>query len=204
MSAWVCGQCHSINAARSGRCYSCGVRREKPGEETADSRYLSQVASNAMAVAPPTFLYTGVLLRGVAYLIDVLIIAAVWAIALAVPSFRQLLPAGLGVALVIGTFAYFIVGWADFGTTVGMRLLRLRIVRETDGTDIGYGRAILRLIVFMLVGALLPGFLIALPMVIDRRRRGFHDRAAGTVVIRPANGRLEYPTPRFGFVPASG
>jgi hypothetical protein len=41
--------------------------------------------------------------------------------------------------------------------------------------------------------------------VLDRRRRALHDRAAGSVVIRPANGRLEYPAPRFGSLfPASG
>jgi uncharacterized RDD family membrane protein YckC len=68
-----------------------------------------------------------------------------------------------------------------------MRLLGLRIVRGSDGSKIDYGVAAVRFAVFLVsVGAtfVIVGLLLALPMVLDRRRRAIHDRVAGTVVLR--------------------
>jgi uncharacterized RDD family membrane protein YckC len=63
---------------------------------------------------------------------------------------------------------------ATTGFTVGKRLLGLRVAR-LDGGPVGFGRSLLRVLLFLLV---VP------PLVLDNDLRGLHDRAAGTIVIR--------------------
>jgi uncharacterized RDD family membrane protein YckC len=60
------------------------------------------------------------------------------------------------------------------GLTLGKRLAGIRVAR-LDGKPIGFGRALLRTLLLLLV---VP------PLVTDRDMRGLHDRAANTVVIR--------------------
>jgi uncharacterized RDD family membrane protein YckC len=61
------------------------------------------------------------------------------------------------------------------GQTVGMRLLRLRVVALGDSPRLGVPRAIVR---FALLCLLVPA------LVTDRDGRGLHDKAGGTVVVR--------------------
>lgn len=66
------------------------------------------------------------------------------------------------------------------GADAGHRLLGLRVVRPTGG-PIGLGRALVRELAFALALALLAaGVLTALA---DRRRQGWHDKLAGSVVV---------------------
>ena len=60
------------------------------------------------------------------------------------------------------------------GFTVGKRLLGMRVAR-LDGNPVGFYRALIRTILFLLV---VP------PLVLDADLRGLHDKAAGTIVIR--------------------
>jgi uncharacterized RDD family membrane protein YckC len=62
-----------------------------------------------------------------------------------------------------------------------MRLFRLRVVRDADGGPISGGQAILRLIGFWVSSFVL--YLGFIWILIDSRRRGWHDLIAGTVVI---------------------
>ena len=199
MSAWVCSLCHSINNERHDTCYSCRRGRgdqSSQGQQSNPAYPTWQPSNERSGAAEPTFLYTGVLLRGLAYLVDVVLVSAYWLALFTIPFTRALNGPVLAVLLVGGTVLYFLVGWAEFGTTIGMRLFRLKIVRASDGRPIGYLRALVRIIVFVVSFLLLPGGLLMLPVVLDRRRRALHDHAAGSVVIRPASGRFEYPTPR--------
>lgn len=75
------------------------------------------------------------------------------------------------VAVLIIEYGLFI---GVFGATPGMYLLRLRCVRVTDRGPIGIPRASLR-------GVLLALFVPAL--IMDERRRGLHDKAAGSIVV---------------------
>jgi uncharacterized RDD family membrane protein YckC len=61
------------------------------------------------------------------------------------------------------------------GQTVGMRLLRLRVVRVGPEPRVGPARAMLR---FALLCLLIPA------VITDRDGRGLHDKAAGTAVVR--------------------
>lgn len=73
--------------------------------------------------------------------------------------------------------------WTAMGATPGKWVCGLRIVRAADAGPIGAIEALTRLIGYG-VSFLLPlGFLW---IAIDRRRRGWHDLIAGTLVIRTA------------------
>jgi uncharacterized RDD family membrane protein YckC len=60
------------------------------------------------------------------------------------------------------------------GFTVGMRLLGLRVMR-LDGKPVGFGWAFVRTLLLLTV---IPA------LITDYHRRGLHDRAANTIVVR--------------------
>jgi len=130
--------------------------------------------------------------RLVAYVIDLLIQGAL-AIAvfllsiLAAALFPPLFLLGVLGWLAI-SLAYFPYFWSRSGQTPGMKLMELKLVRDADGGPITTGQAILRL-----VGYWVSSFVFYLGFIwifIDKRRRGWHDLIAGTVVIgAPSNRR---------------
>ena len=88
---------------------------------------------------------------------------------------------GLRGLLFVVTAAYFVISWARGGQTIGMRAWRLRVV-DADGTALGWLRAILRFAVACVsLLALGVGFFWCL---FDRRKRGWHDLAARSVLVR--------------------
>jgi len=77
---------------------------------------------------------------------------------------------------------YFPFFWARGGQTLGMKPFGLRVVRDRDGGRIGWGTALLRLVGLWVAAAVLYiGFIW---IFIDKRRRGWQDLIAGTVVIK--------------------
>ena len=87
---------------------------------------------------------------------------------------------GCIVASLVG-LVYFPWFWARGGQTPGMRATGIRVVRDRDGGPVGGGAAILRLIGFWISG--LVFYLGYIWVLIDVRRRGWHDLLAGTCVI---------------------
>lgn len=79
------------------------------------------------------------------------------------------------VAVLIFEYAFFI---GLFAQTPGMWLTRIRCVSVVDGGRIGVPRAFLR-------GLLLA--LVVPPLLMDERRRGAHDRVAGSIVLPVPN-----------------
>jgi uncharacterized RDD family membrane protein YckC len=77
---------------------------------------------------------------------------------------------------------YFPFFWARGGQTPGMRPFGLRVVRDRDGSRIGWGTALLRLLGMYVASAVF--YLGFIWIFIDKRRRGWHDLIAGTVVIK--------------------
>jgi uncharacterized RDD family membrane protein YckC len=142
-------------------------------------------------VPPPTVRFAGVAWRGIAFLVDLVFFATYWWVLFTTPVGPALNGPLLAALLVGGPVLYFTLGWGRFGTTVGMRILRLRVVRAFDGGPIGFKTAAVRaiaLMVLLVTCVAIVGFgLIALPIVLDPRRRGIHDQVAGTLVLRPAN-----------------
>jgi uncharacterized RDD family membrane protein YckC len=85
---------------------------------------------------------------------------------------------------------YFVSFWTLTGETPGMRFMGIRVVATRGGLP---SRAqALRRFVGMLVCAIPvgAGFLFVL---VDDRRRGLHDRLAGTLVVHRAGVRLPAP-----------
>ena len=65
-----------------------------------------------------------------------------------------------------------------------MRIFGLRVVRDRDGGPISVGQAILRLFGYWIDG--LVFYLGYIWILIDKRKRGWHDLIAGTVVVKRA------------------
>lgn len=81
-------------------------------------------------------------------------------------------------ALVL-SFVYFIVSWARSGQTIGKALTGIKVVRA-DGYPLGYGKAVLRYIGYLISAVVLSlGFLW---IGFDGKRQGWHDKIAGTLV----------------------
>ncbi len=84
------------------------------------------------------------------------------------------------IAIVV-TFGYWIYFWGSSGQTLGMRLLRLRVVDANTGAPIGYGRATIRLLMtFVNTWACYVGWIW---VAFDARKQGWHDKVANSVVI---------------------
>jgi len=94
---------------------------------------------------------------------------------------------GIGLVILGGIVAslvglvYFPWFWARGGQTPGMRATGIRVVRDRDGGQVDGGAAILRLIGFWISGSVF--YLGYIWVLIDVRRRGWHDLLAGTCVI---------------------
>lgn len=88
--------------------------------------------------------------------------------------------ASLVLGLLVGLSYYVgMHGWR--GATLGKMALGIRVAR-IDGSSIGYGVALTRY-VLMVVLAFVPFGIAYLVMVDHPRRQCWHDRAVGTVVI---------------------
>jgi uncharacterized RDD family membrane protein YckC len=77
---------------------------------------------------------------------------------------------------------YFPFFWARGGQTPGMWPFGLRVVRDLDGGRIGWGAALLRMLGMYVASAVF--YLGFIWILVDKRRRGFHDLIAGTVVVK--------------------
>ena len=96
-----------------------------------------------------------------------------------------------GVLSIVG--ALVIVAWAiiviylqaEKAAGPGMRLMKLQLVGFYDGRPIGWGRVLLRAVIFWLLAITGIGLVIMLiTLLAHPRKQGWHDRAAKAVVIR--------------------
>lgn len=85
-----------------------------------------------------------------------------------------------GGAWLIWVIVYFVWFWTLTGQTPGNRLMGIRVVRAKGGL-ISAPKGMLRVVATVI--AALPLGAGFLPVLVDERRRGLHDRIAGTVVI---------------------
>jgi uncharacterized RDD family membrane protein YckC len=147
--------------------------------------------------------YEGLVTRGIAFAIDsavvnlvALIVSVSVGLALSVldPSanVEQAALAVGGAAYVVWSVGYFVTFWSTTGQTPGDRLLQIRVCRAADGDVLRPRKSLLRFGAMMLCA--LPLFAGFLPILVDNRRRGPHDRLAGSVVVsapvEPRPGRV--------------
>jgi uncharacterized RDD family membrane protein YckC len=79
--------------------------------------------------------------------------------------------------VVVGYFTFF---WTLVGFTPGKALLGLKVVRK-DGAKVSFGRSLLRFFAYFISAIFL--FLGFLWILWDPKRRGWHDKIAGTQVL---------------------
>lgn len=142
----------------------------------------------------PGIRFAGPGARLVAYIIDAILVAVFMFVVVlvfgalvtgAAVSGSAGLAVGGGILLVLAVlgvaFLYFPFFWARGGQTPGMKVFRIRIVRDRDGGPISGGQALLRLLGYFVNGVVF--YIGYVWILIDKRRRGWHDLIAGTVVI---------------------
>jgi uncharacterized RDD family membrane protein YckC len=86
---------------------------------------------------------------------------------------------GVGVLISIAYFTYF---EGSSGQTVGKMACNIRVIDDTSGGSIGYGRAFLRWIGRIL--STIPILLGYFWMLWDDRKQCWHDKIANDVVVR--------------------
>jgi uncharacterized RDD family membrane protein YckC len=90
----------------------------------------------------------------------------------------QLLVELISIAISVGYFVFF---WGR-GSTLGMRLFHLRVADATTGLPIGYGRAGLRYVGYIL--SVIVCYIGLIWAAFDSRKQGWHDKIASTVVLQ--------------------
>ena len=126
--------------------------------------------------------------RFVAYVIDAVVPAiASLLINVGVRGGGDGVNAPLVVVGVVLALAWAVFCWQQLAVKAaspGMRLLKLQVVGFFDGRPIGWGRVLLRWLIFAVLSATGVGLLLLLASVlVSPRHQGWHDRAAGAVVI---------------------
>ena len=134
--------------------------------------------------------FAGVFSRGFAFVVDLLAVHLAFVVCSALvalvsslvgtlrPTWLVAVLAASGWALLVGT--YFVLFWTVVGQTPGLRLMHLRVKRDT-GEPLSPTRSILRFVGLLL--AIVPMFAGFLPALFDERRRALQDMIAGTVVV---------------------
>jgi uncharacterized RDD family membrane protein YckC len=150
----------------------------------------------ATATAPPAQPlvghYAGAVSRGIAFLIDVFLSLALYAIAVAGGLWllnlfsegdltKSDIPGWLwGLGLAIWLAVYFGYCWMASGKTPGKAVVGLRIVAG-DGRPLTHGHALLRLLVYPI--SVLLWIVMVIAVAVGLRRRALHDRIADTAVV---------------------
>ncbi|MFK0402269.1 RDD family protein [Microbacterium sp. NPDC090225] len=140
--------------------------------------------------------------RAVAYLIDALIAGGLAIVLSVVLGIATALSGGLEASLMTVTIGgplvgLVLLGWFVFYTnmqagagSIGMRAQGLRLVSETDGSSIGFGRALLRNIIFGLAAGIVVGYFTPL-FDGSGRFQGWHDKVGRSLMLdAPAEGGI--------------
>ena len=135
--------------------------------------------------------YGGFVTRALAFVVDVVLVAVTFAVAVALvnavgdviavhlrPAWLVDTLAGTGFALVF--LAYFVGFWTTAGQTPGMRVFGLRVVSYAHA-PLGLGRSFVRVLALAL--SIIPCFAGFLPALVDGRRRALPDFIARSLVV---------------------
>jgi uncharacterized RDD family membrane protein YckC len=153
---------------------------------------VSDQESVAETSATAERIYQGLITRAIAFALDAAIINVVAivvgtgaALVLSVLHLPKSLDPALvalgGAAFLLWSIGYFVVFWSTAGETPGDRVMRIRVCMANGGGPPRPFRALVRLGALIL--AAIPLFAGLLWILVDQRRRGWHDMLAGTVVV---------------------
>ena len=191
-----CSRCGAQNPddESATHCAACGAALPERSTRSpaASSPYPDAPGSPAgipVGVQAAIYPYGGFWIRLVAYVIDTVILfavivagAVVYMLLAGGGSRGSDLAAGLVMLLWYLLLPLYVVVWPPrFGATMGKLAVGYHIVDE-NGRHIGYGKAIARVLGQIL--STLPLGLGYLWIGIDARKQGWHDKIAGTFVVR--------------------
>jgi len=188
-----CAQCGTPAAPDAKFCESCGAPLAAASQPVA-----GPVITEAPTIAAPgaEMQYQGVGIRFVAILIDLIILGIIGSILFALfgasaitvdqvtntATITSTYWAILALELIIA-FLYYTILEGHGGQTVGKMIVKLRVVREVDGSPIGYGAAAVRTVLRIIDGIF--AYLIGAILIwtSDKKQR-LGDRVAHTVVVK--------------------
>jgi uncharacterized RDD family membrane protein YckC len=154
--------------------------------------------SPPVAGPAPGISYAGFWIRFIAYVIDGFIVGLAFWVVLLVGGIAVVgstaadrtggAAIGLGSVLVVAWLVAAVLWkpwwWSHGGQTPAYKVLGLRVVRARDGGPVSFGPAFVRFIGYLINDIVLGipiGFIWA---AFDAQKQGWHDKLAGTVVIR--------------------
>lgn len=132
--------------------------------------------------------------RAIAYLIDALISGAIGLVGLVIVAVITLTPRPVEELLLVLPLAYgavllVLLAWfvvytvmQTRGGSIGMRAQGVRLASAADGTPLGFGRALLRNVVFGAAAGIVVGYFTPL-FDGSGRFQGWHDKASKAVVL---------------------
>jgi uncharacterized RDD family membrane protein YckC len=139
---------------------------------------------------PPQLAPAGFFIRTLAYLVDAFLLSLVGGAFpyLVITTTNEQIVNGQRVTTgaggsVLVSLIYFLIFWSHLGggRTLGMRLLKLRVIRE-DGSELGVVNAAIRWLGLWLSFAIC--FIGVIWVAFDSRHQGWHDKIAKTLVVR--------------------
>lgn len=138
----------------------------------------------ATAPAQATSGHAGFWIRVLAYVIDAVLVSIVAGFVgggTLTPSTEGGMNYQMNGTGMLISAAYFLAAWIVFGTTIGMRIFGMRIVM-TSGAKLTPTAAVIRLLGLGLSFIVL--FIGVIWVAFDKNKQGWHDKIAGTYVIR--------------------
>jgi uncharacterized RDD family membrane protein YckC len=134
--------------------------------------------STALTAAPKA----GFWIRVLAFIIDSVILAVINALIGAILNSSTTGRTGIQTLLGIIYFSYFWSGSSLWpGQTVGDKILNLRVIR-TDGSDLSIVQAFIRYVGLFI--SFIVIFIGVIWVAFDPNKQGWHDKIAGTYVIK--------------------
>ncbi len=136
----------------------------------------------AAAPAAVTGAKAGFWIRVVAFIIDSIIVGVINAIIAAILNSSTTGRSGIQTLLGIIYFTYFWSASSPWpGQTIGDKLLSLRVIR-TDGSDLTIVQALIRYVGLFI--SFIVIFIGVIWVAFDPNKQGWHDKIAGTYVIK--------------------
>jgi uncharacterized RDD family membrane protein YckC len=204
----MCPQCGKRYVESEAMCRLCGVPLRSP-RTVADpapeaisarppgiDRTLAEIRRDINAIDQRPLRPAGFFIRFLAYSIDNLLLGLL-SLLLAIVAYVILERSGIRIGFEPDEFArwlwllfvlpntalsclYFIYFHAVTGQTVGKLMCGLHVVTADGNRPLGWGRSVARCFGYFLSSFMYLGFLWVL---FNRRKRGWHDYLAGTVVV---------------------
>jgi uncharacterized RDD family membrane protein YckC len=120
--------------------------------------------------------------RFIAFIIDAVILGIIqFVVGLVLGAMGDAGATLAGILSFVISVGYILYFWSTTGQTIGHKVMNLRVVK-TDGSALSIGTAVMRLVGFIV--AEIPFFLGLLWVLWDANKQGWHDKIAGTYVVK--------------------